>query len=220
MYIADVSVLQDEDLYRKLYTRLDAARRSKADRFLFAKDKRLSVGAGALLLHALQQEKVENVSVAVEPNGKPYLVGEENLHFNLSHSGNMVMCALSDQEVGCDVEQMAAFEHELAEYVMTEKELSRIYCREGDAGQREMFFRLWTLKESYMKATGLGISLEPKSFGIEFREDGIHVVPSVDQRKFHFKEYVRNDGYCYSCCSLAEEFSDVMTEVELREEPT
>ncbi|MGN0342741.1 MAG: 4'-phosphopantetheinyl transferase family protein [Roseburia sp.] len=216
MYIADVTLLQDEDLYRKLYMRLDAARRSKADGFLFARDKRLSVGAGALLLHALQQEKVENASVVVESNGKPYLAGEENLYFNLSHSGNMVMCALSDQEVGCDVEQMDVFEHELAEYVMTEQELSRIYCRDGDTGQREMFFRLWTLKESYMKATGFGISLEPKNFGIEFREDGIQAVPSVDQRKFHFKEYVRNDGYCYSCCSLAEEFPDVMIEVDLR----
>lgn len=68
-----------------------------------------------------------------------------------------------------------------------------------------------------MKATGFGISLEPKSFGIAFREEGIYATPSVDQRKFHFKEYVRNDGYCYSCCSLAEDFSDVMIEVDLGE---
>lgn len=216
IYIADVTMLQDEELYTKMYTRLDSARRSKADRFLFAKDKRLSVGAGILLLYALQQEKVENASFVVGPNGKPYLDGEDNLFFNLSHSGNMVMCALSEQEIGCDVEQMAAFEHELAEYVMTEQEQSLIYGSDGENARQQMFYRLWTLKESYMKATGMGIPLEPKSFGIEFNGDGIHAAPPADQRSFHFKEYVRNDGYCYSCCSLTKNFPDSMIEVDFR----
>ena len=94
-------------------------------------------------------------------------------------------------------------------------ELNRIYDLEKDSEQQEMFFRLWTLKESYMKATGLGIGLEPKSFGMVSRKDKVKVTPPVDEREFHFKEYFLNDGYCYSCCSLSEMFCDTMTDVDL-----
>ena len=216
VYIADATVLRDEQLYRRLYSGLDASRRAKADRFRFEKDKRLSVAAGVLLQYALQRENVREPSIEVAPNGKPYLVGEEGVYFNLSHSEGMVMCAVAGQEVGCDVEKKTVLDRRLAEYVMTEYELGRIYGLESETQQQEMFFRLWTLKESYMKATGLGIGLAPKSFGVIVRKDGIKVSPPVDKREFHFKEYFMDDGYCYSCCSLSESFCDTMTEVDLR----
>ena len=215
VYIADATVLKDEQLYRSLYTGLDVSRRAKADRFRFEKDKRLSVAAGALLQYALQMENVREPSFDVTSNGKPYLVGEESLHFNLSHSEGMVMCAIAEKEVGCDVEKKAVLNRRLAEYVMTEYELDRIYGLEKDTEQQEMFFRLWTLKESYMKATGFGIGLEPKSFGMITRKDRVKVTPPVDEREFYFKEYFVDDGYCYSCCSLSEMFCETMTEVSL-----
>ena len=151
VYIADATVLRDEQLYRRLYSGLDASRRAKADRFRFEKDKRLSVAAGALLQYALQMENVREPSFDVTSNGKPYLVGEESLHFNLSHSEGMVMCAIAEKEVGCDVEKKAVLNRRLAEYVMTEYELDQIYGLERDMKQQEMFFRLWTLKQSSVK---------------------------------------------------------------------
>ena len=215
VYIADATELKDEQLYARLYTSLDVSRRAKADRFQFKKDKRLSVAAGALLQHALQIENVWRPSIFLASNGKPYLAGEEQLYFNLSHSEGMVMCAVAEKEVGCDVEKKTVLDRKLAEYVMTEYELGRIYGLEGDKEQQEMFFRHWTLKESYMKATGLGIRLEPKSFGMIARKDKVYVSPPVDERKFYFKEYFVDDGYCYSCCSLSDNFCDAMTEVDL-----
>lgn len=217
VYIADVTKLKDEKIYKKLYARLDAERRVKADRFRFPKDRRLSVGAGALLIYALQKENVGNVSIEVKPGGKPYLAGKENLFFNLSHSENMVMCVVADKEVGCDVERRTEFDRALASYVMTKQELQQIYGLDSEAEQQEMFFRLWTLKESYMKATGFGIGLEPGTFGIKMEKGSISVIPPVDEREFFFKEYYADDGYCYSCCSLSDTFSEGMTKVDLRE---
>lgn len=215
VYIANTAPLGEEEVYRLLYHSMDQDRRAKADRFLFAKDKRLCIGAGALLRAALEKEGIFRYSIAKHPGGKPYLAGNGNLYFNLSHSGEMVMCAISDREVGCDVEKKDGFDRKLADYVMTDDDLNRIYQQEGEQGRADMFFRLWTLKESYMKATGLGILLEPKTFGMEFYQGGIRAVPCADSRKFYFREYLTDDGYCYSCCGLSEAFPDRMTELEL-----
>lgn len=217
VYIADATVLKDDELFRRLYSGLDASRCAKADRFLFEKDKRLSVAAGALLKYALQLENISDIAIKVSPYGKPYLAGEEEVYFSLSHSEEMVMCAVAEKEVGCDVEKMAVLDRRLAEYVMTEHELDLIYGLERDTEQQEMFFRLWTLKESYMKATGLGFRLVPKSFGMIRREDRFIVAQTVDEREFFFNEYFLEDGYCYSCCSLSEMFCDTVTKVELGE---
>ena len=217
VYIADVTILQDEEIYKQLYAHLDEERRVKTDRFRFPKDRRLSVGAGALLIYALQKENVGNVSIEVKPTGKPYLAGKENLFFNLSHSENMVMCVVADKEVGCDVERRTEFDRALASYVMTKQELQQIYGLDSEAEQQEMFFRLWTLKESYMKATGFGIGLEPGTLGMKVEKECISVIPPVDERIFYFKEYYADDGYCYSCCSLSDEFSEGMTKVDLGE---
>lgn len=217
VYIADVTILQDEEIYKQLYAHLDEERRVKADRFRFPKDRRLSVGAGVLLIYALQKENVGNVSIEVKPGGKPYLAGKENLFFNLSHSENMVMCVVADKEVGCDVERRTEFDRALASYVMTKQELQQLYGLDSEAEQQEMFFRLWTLKESYMKATGFGIGLEPGTFDIKMEKGSISVIPPVDEREFFFKEYYADDGYCYSCCSLSDTFSEGMTKVDLRE---
>ena len=103
VYIADATILNDTQLFKRLYTGLDTSRRAKTDRFRFEKDKRLCVAAGALLQYALQLENVRKPSIKVTSNGKPYLIGEERMYFNLSHSEGMVMCAIADKEVGCDV---------------------------------------------------------------------------------------------------------------------
>lgn len=215
VYIADAAVLKDKQLYRKLYTGVDASRRAKADKFLFEKDKRLSVAAGALLQHALQMENVRKPSIEIAPNGKPYIAGMESLYFNLSHSEEMVMCAIAEKELGCDVEKRTSLDHALAKFVMTEYELEMIYGFESDEKQQEMFFRFWTLKESYMKATGLGIRLEPKSFSMVLCNDNYIVKPPVDERVFNFKEYFLDDKYCYSCCSLSEQFCDKIIKINL-----
>ncbi len=98
--------------------------------------------------------------ISLELCGKPYLPG--GAFFNLSHSGNYAVLAVSPCEVGVDVEQVAPYSQAVAEKCFTAPErewLSRQSC--GQA-----FFKLWTGKESVMKATGLGLRLPPESFNI------------------------------------------------------
>lgn len=83
--------------------------RRKAAAKRFEKDRRLELVAGGLLMDMIRAacgaRRVLRVDFANEPNGKPYAVGRPDVHFNVSHSEDVVMCVLADRPVGCDVEK-------------------------------------------------------------------------------------------------------------------
>ena len=91
-------------------------------------------------------------------NGKPYFQ-DYPFYFNLSHSGEYVFCAISDREVGVDIQQFRPVEEvRLTRRFFSEEEqkiLERCLDREE---RRKLFYRLWTRKEAYGKLTGEGIS--------------------------------------------------------------
>lgn len=102
--------------------------------------------------------------------GKPYLKNYTDIYYNISHCENYAACVLSDKyEVGIDVERVRNFNPYAAKRVCSPMELQRIYSASDT--NRE-FFRYWTLKESYIKAIGKGISHHMKNanFQIESNE--------------------------------------------------
>ncbi|BAI60306.1 phosphopantetheinyl transferase [Methanocella paludicola SANAE] len=97
------------------------------------------------------------------PHGKPYLepaIHGGRLRFNLSHSGGIAAIAVTDGlDVGVDVEQVRDMEfEELASCAFSRDEQAALGNNNIDSG---VFFRLWTRKEAYLKATGLGLSVQP-----------------------------------------------------------
>lgn len=89
-------------------------------------------------------------------NGKPYF---ENApcFFNLSHSGEYVLCAASDREVGADIQQYRpANVRRLAERFFARRECRSLEQCGSDEERRELFFTLWSRKEAYGKLTGEG----------------------------------------------------------------
>lgn len=85
--------------------------------------------------------------------GKPYMI-DSNFNFNISHSGNTVVCVFSKQEIGVDIEEINDIEYNLFENVFSSKELAEI----NDKGL-DKFYEFWTKKESVIKAIGKGMSL-------------------------------------------------------------
>lgn len=89
--------------------------------------------------------------------GKPFFPEQPRLRFNLSHSGGLALCALSDEgEVGVDIELVKIRRPGLPRYVMSDAEFAAF------DGSWEDFTRIWTLKESYTKFLGHSI-FPPKS---------------------------------------------------------
>jgi len=99
------------------------------------------------------------------PFGKPCVAERPDIQFNVSHSGAWVACVLDATPVGVDVEQIRPIDIEIAERYFSAIEQEQI--READEARRlERFFTLWTLKESYMKMIGKGLSLPLPCFSV------------------------------------------------------
>ena len=199
-YIACTDELVNSMLFSSLYARMTQYRKDKINRMVFLKDKRLSLGAGALLDYALILEGVSDREIIYVQNQKPCLKNS-NIRFNLSHSGNMVFCAVSDKDVGCDVEQITDIDMQIAARFFFHEEYEAISACPDSASRNDLFFRYWTLKESFMKVTGLGFKLNLDDFCIDLRSDGIDVKQSVDSRNYYFKEYTADTGYKFSVCT-------------------
>ena len=206
IYIARTEELKNDMLFGRLYNAASRTRREKTDNLIFRKDKMLSLAADALMRKALSDRGISDFALEYGKNGKPY-IKDKDIYFNLSHSENTVMCAVSDMEIGCDVEKVTDIDLEIAKRFFHCAEYEMLAGR-TDVEKRDMFFRLWTLKESFAKATGLGMSLPMNSFHIDIKNDKISVLQNVSQGKYYFKEYDFNDGYKYAVCGKSGQFEE------------
>ena len=205
-YIACVAALEDEGLYALALAAASPERREKVRRFRFPKDRRLSLGAELLLRKALQELGItrRELSYTYGENGKPFLSGLPGLHFNLSHSGERVMCAVSGGEAGCDIEQIRDVDLKIARRYFFYGEYERIAAAATEEERTDLFFRYWTLKESFIKATGLGLSLPLDAFQIVLPPRGVEseiaVVQNVDRRAYRFQEFHFDSAYRCAVC--------------------
>lgn len=148
----------------EVYESLPESRKRKIDAFRFDKDKKLSAGAYLLLERMLEDENVTKPIFRLGKFGKPYISNHEDIHFNLSHSDRLVACAISDREVGIDIEKIdPEIDLAIAKLYFYNSEYENIMNAENP---QDEFFRYWVLKESYMKYTGLGFQLNLDDFEI------------------------------------------------------
>lgn len=217
LVVADVTVLSDPALYAAAHDSVSRDRREKTDRLLREEDRWRSLGAEWLLRQALRQIGVTEVRLAFGEKQKPYLPDTPHIHFNLSHSGRYALCALSDVPVGCDIEQVREENPRIA-VRFSAAEYADITAQPTPERQRDFFFRYWTLKESYMKAVGLGLYLPLDSFAIDLSGERIRVTGVAESDRYHFREYSQMDGYKCALCTQGILQGDIpLKTVDLRE---
>lgn len=148
---------------------LDEVEQARARRLHFERDRARFVAAHVFLRRELARElEVEPPSLRFElgPHGKPSIVGSDRA-FSLTHTAWHAFLAIGPVEMGLDAEAVVpkTVDVALAERVMTAAEL-RVWLRAGQDERVDAFFRLWSAKESVMKASGLGMKLGPRSFAV------------------------------------------------------
>lgn len=198
IYVAAIEPLMEDGFYQKALSLVGEYRREKAEKMIQRSDKARSLAAGLLLHHAVNVWRTGNSATAVGrgkhprigdsgvcwdgrcligEHGKPALPKEFGLYFNLSHSGDYVLCAVADREIGADIQRHEKYEERLAERFFHSEELA--YLRESEDRER-CFYDLWCLKESCIKCTGRGLgtglerfSVVPFFYGEEIMLDGM-----------------------------------------------
>lgn len=152
-----------------------------------------SVAAKALLCRLLEEKfAITDFIVDCDAKGKPY-IADSHIFFNLSHSGNFVMCAVGEGRVGCDIQRIGSCNIKVAKRFFTDGEFSAL----EDSSQSDYdFTRLWALKESALKFSGDGISggLDRYDFSVYYEKDEF----TIDG--MHFNVYEMPD-YVISICS-------------------
>jgi 4'-phosphopantetheinyl transferase len=186
VYIATVrtddrGVLSRLDAYRRL---MDVSEQARHDR-LVREDGRISFVITRALVRTLLSRFVDvpaaNWTFTMNEHGRPEAAnlppGAPPLRFNISHTDGLVACAITvERDIGVDVENIERpVEHDIAGRFFAPREVSDLRALPPDR-QRVVFFDYWTLKEAYIKARGLGLTLPLHHFAFDLTRGGDPVI--------------------------------------------
>lgn len=155
--------------YAKWYALMSKDKQARVGRFRFEDDKKRTVASEMLARKAVDEWcniPAESIVFDKTETGKPYAKGLP-VEFNMSHSGNMVVCAVDNKPVGIDIEKIRPIDLTVARRICTDEELVYLFnytpteqdfAYTTDYEILTRFFELWTAKEAYGKCLGVGIS--------------------------------------------------------------
>lgn len=171
----------------KLYECLPQERKVLVDRARNENVRRKRIYTGAFLQYVLADElgvSMYSLRYCYNQWGKPELEGHD-LFFNLSHSGEYVVLAISDSPVGIDVEHKTKGYDVLAKRCFCPEEYEDIMSAGKEEERQHCFLEYWTKKEAYIKCLGEGMRIPLNSF-------------SVQEGNYH--TLWLDSGYCVSVC--------------------
>lgn len=185
IYLYDTLENYSDEQYLKHLNALPAWREGKALQYKKLDDRKRSVLAFVLLQRALREEYgiTEIPEFVYNEFGKPSLPNLP-IHFSLSHCKDAVVCAVSDHNIGIDVESIMPYNSDVARRVCTAAELEML---EQSANKDVDFIKLWTIKEAISKYEGMGLALPFKS---------------IKAKKYNV--FCQNNScYCVGICSFS-----------------
>lgn len=202
----------DEALLPRYRAMLCAQEIERMERFHFARDRRRNLITRALVRTVLSRYgslSAREWRFSADAHGRPRIANPPAgfaLDFNLSHSADMIVLAVCDRAIGVDVEHIAR-EADI-------DRLDRYFSAAERAGlralappdRRRRFFELWTLKESYLKARGVGLRLPLDAFAFEFAgECGLRLSfePPIEDspRRWRLRQFTPRPEYLVSVCA-------------------
>ena len=169
----------------------------------------LAQGLRELFALSLTEEMLAE-EIQKEQHGKPFLKNHPDIHFNISHCEGLVACAFSDAPVGVDVERIAEFKDSIVRKVLTKEEQEFLALYKEKEEYNELFFRFWTLKESWLKQDGSGFFRSPQeiSFALESNEQTFKV-RSSDPKFFFYQCKVKGDCILSVCSTEQKEIEKI-----------
>lgn len=213
VYYFDIEPLRNKQVFDAQLEKISEGRIERIEKSQATADKLRLMGSG-LLINFIKTKYFVNSDVDIDKHGKPYFVDSE-LKFNLSHSGRYVVAAVSDYEVGIDIQKKKADKHRIAEKNFLQGECAYINAGANDEERHQRFCEVWTLKEAYLKNIGMGLRKPLNSFEILFRPEG----PVIkNQTEYRYTQFLMNDKYIVSVCRDINDEGFEISEVTLEDE--
>lgn len=183
LWLTDDRTVRDAELLGAYQALLNPEEVQRHQRFHFDRHRHQFLVARALVRSVLAQYEAMDSGAGLKfgrnKHGKPHLERgvKSGLQFNVSHCEGMIALAVvQDKDIGVDVEflpRKTAIDA-LAQRYFSPQEYRELDDLEGQK-RRERFFDLWTLKESYVKACGLGLSISLEEFSFRFEGRKLHI---------------------------------------------
>ena len=138
------------------------------------------------------KENISDITIAVDENGKGRIENRDELFFNISHSKDYVVLALSDKEVGIDIQEIKPLKANIPKRFFTDTDNE--YIDQSEEGKIERFTQVWAAKESFAKLTGNGIGEGFASFFEDF-EKMVIIDAKTYEEKAKIAEVIIDEKY-------------------------
>ena len=190
--------------YKELFlSQVSEEKRDKIVRYRKEMDgQRTLVGEILVKVMLAKHLKLSAKEIVFKKNeyGKPYLEGNP-LYFNISHSGEWVVGAISDYLVGIDVEQIKKADLGIAKRFFAPLEYDALMQIACEKAQNEAFYMLWSGKESYIKMIGKGLTIPLEAFSLAYNQHKIELIDAYKEKKAYFTVYpLQQDRYSLVVC--------------------
>lgn len=169
VWIVDLSYPLTCEQYQYLITKIAYDKRKRLEKFRFFEDAERSLIGDILIRTLILKYNFNNSKeIVFETNkyGKPYLKGNPNIHYNISHSGIKVVCAICDAPIGVDIEYVKPIDLTIAKRYFTQSEYDFINSTNNVNQKYYRFYSIWTKKEAFIKQQGAGLHIPLKSFDV------------------------------------------------------
>lgn len=207
-YAVNIENINDMNQLQVLLNNLSPERRLRIQKFHFTKDKIRCLIAESLVRYGLCENyglKNEEIQFGYSKYGKPFLVSEKEICFNLSHSGEWVVSAVGDTSIGVDIEVVRGTKLPSAHKFFTKQEI-HLLNNTPQKKQVDLFFKIWTLKESFVKYSGLGLGYPFEHFSFSFCNQNIQLVQeNMVNANLSFISKKLDEKHWYALCMQQDE---------------
>lgn len=141
--------------------------------------------------------------VQLKPGGKPFLPDHPEIFFNITHCKGLAACAFHHHPIGIDAELPGYFPEILIRRALAEPEQQILQVRgRTPALRQEWFYRLWTLKEAYVKCSGTGVDTDLTAFSFTFtqQKSGAPKILCSDSSVQVFQHQLNRGQVLSICC--------------------
>ena len=208
VYAVKITKQIEKSVFNRCLAYLHKDKQVKIMKFYKYEDAQRSLISDILIRTLIcEKTQISNKDIIFDTNeyGKPFLKKFSNFKFNISHSCEWIVCAIYNHSVGIDIEKIAPIDFDVAKQFYSKTEYNALLSK--DPGEAiSFFYDIWTLKESYIKAAGKGLSIPLDSFSISINDDTIDLITENPFKNCFFKQYNIDNNYKMAVCSSINNF--------------